>query len=89
MSLQVAEIYQIPIKLHYSLVLVFFLTAYIFIPSQFTISNIVLVKANSNSVYRCLTNETSWGNFFGEKIKNNNFKRGNTIFKVNKQCNFF
>lgn len=66
-------------------VLVFFLTAYIFIPSQFTISNIVLVKANSNSVYRCLTNETSWGNFFGEKIKNNNFKRGNTIFKVNKQ----
>jgi len=67
------------------IVLLFFLAAYIFIPSQFTISNIVLVKANPNSVYRCLTNKTLWGNFFGERTENNNFKRGNTMFKVNKE----
>lgn len=52
--------------------LLFFVIIYFLIPSQFTVSNTILVKANTNSIYRCLSNEAKWKKILDEDASANN-----------------
>lgn len=52
--------------------LLFFVIIYFLIPSQFTVSNTILVKANTNSIYRCLSNEAKWKKILDEDASADN-----------------
>jgi len=59
------------------------LTAYIVIPSKLTISDNILIRVNSRSAYRCLTNNTKWEKLF-ETIGNErtlNYKVNQILFE--------
>ncbi|MEP6845879.1 MAG: GyrI-like domain-containing protein, partial [Panacibacter sp.] len=43
--------------------------AYIFIPDEIGITELTLVRANPNGVYRYLSNGNNWSNFFDSKAK--------------------
>jgi hypothetical protein len=67
------------------IVLLFFIAISLLIPSQFSVSNTILLKANPNSVYRCLMNEGKWEKILGENVSNNNFKQRKEMFKVKRK----
>lgn len=52
--------------------LLFFVIIYFLLPSQFTVSNTVLLKTNTNSIYRCLSNEAKWKKILDEDASANN-----------------
>ncbi len=50
--------------------LLFLIIIYFLFPPQFTVSNTILLKANPNSIYRCLSNEAKWEKILEEDVAN-------------------
>ncbi|WP_143075741.1 GyrI-like domain-containing protein [Parafilimonas terrae] len=55
--------------------LLVFAIIYFLIPPQFTVSNTILLKANPNSIYRCLSNEAKWEKILEEEGSADNPKQ--------------
>jgi hypothetical protein len=66
-------------------ILLFFIAISLLIPSQFSVSNTVLLKANPNSVYRCLRNEEKWEKILQQNVSNNTFEQRKEMFTVKRK----